>query len=91
MPRYKLYPKDGKSSRESELRPSRIEIRVLPLLCCLVLAVIVWCYASGSGRFETAETDSPAIETTVPPEEPTADPAEPAGPPADTEAPTTEV
>ena len=63
MPRYKLYPKDGKSSsREVEVRPSRIEIRVLPLLICFILAVTVWCYASGSA-LQDAESQPP-VETT---------------------------
>lgn len=80
MPRYKLYPKDGKSSsREVEVRPSRIEIRVLPLLVCLILAVTVWCYASGSALqdaegqlpMETTETTSCADETPSDTAEPT--------------------
>lgn len=71
MPRYKLYSKDGKSSRDVELRPSRIEIRIIPLLLCLILAIAVWCYASGSNvpvedvtlPAETTDTAPPAEET----------------------------
>lgn len=66
MPRYKLYSKDGKSSREVELRPTRIEIRILPLLLCFVLAIVIWCYASGSS-LSNAESQIPAetSETTA--------------------------
>lgn len=62
----KLYRKPGKKYK-TELRPSRIDIYVLPLLICFVISVVVWCYATGHSRPEPGASD------TTPPYEETAD------------------
>ena len=67
MAHLKLYRKPGKKYK-AELRPSRIDIFILPFVVCLLLSIVVWSYVTGHNRPE-AETDSPAAETTVPTEE----------------------
>lgn len=63
----KLYRKPGKKYK-TEMRPSRIDIFILPLLVCFLISIVVWSYATGHNRPET-ETEPPAAETTVPAEE----------------------
>lgn len=85
MPLFNMQPKDKKSPRKAEVRPSNLVIRVLPLLLCFVLSVILWCYVVGSGKpaetpgdttggSETTEAAAPADTGDGP-----ADTAEPAG------------
>ena len=73
MAHLKLYRKPGKKYK-TELRPSRIDIYVLPFVVCLLLSIVVWSYVTGHNRPE-AETELPAAETTVPAEETEALPA----------------
>jgi hypothetical protein len=84
MPHLKLYRRPGKKYR-TELRPSRIEILILPLILCFLVSIVVWCYATGHNR--------PEPETTVPAESCTEGVAEPPAEslPADTEAHPSEV
>ena len=63
MARLKLYRKDGKKYR-TELRPSRIEIFILPLLACFLASIVIWSYVTGHNRPEE-ETDLPSEDTTV--------------------------
>jgi hypothetical protein len=79
MPLLKLYRKSGKKYK-TELRPSRIEILILPLIVCFLLSIFVWSYATGHNR--------PEPETTVPAESCTDEAAEPSEEslPAETEA-----
>ena len=74
MAHQKLYRKDGKKYK-TELRPSRIDIFILPLVVCFLLSIVVWSYVTGHNRPEEPVTDTPAEETTVPAEE-TAPPTE---------------
>ena len=95
MAHLKLYRKPGKKYK-AELRPSRIDILILPLVVCFLLSIVVWSYATGHNRPETPETQPPATETSAPAEDTTEENAEPAGPspeetPADTEARPTDV
>ena len=68
----KLYRKPGKKYK-TEMRPSRIDIFILPLVVCFLISIVVWSYATGHNRPE-AET-TPA-DTQPPVEETTSDPAE---------------
>ena len=72
MAHQKLYRKDGKKYK-TELRPSRIDIFILPLVVCFLLSIVVWSYVTGHNRPE-AETEPPAVETTAPTEDTTAEP-----------------
>ena len=67
----KLYRKPGKKYR-TELRPSRIEILILPLLICFLISIVVWCYATGHSRPEPQPPVNPpcsdAADTTDAPE-----------------------
>ena len=53
----KLYRKPGKKYK-TELRPSRIDILILPLVVCFLLSIVVWSYVTGHNRPET-ETEPP--------------------------------
>ena len=64
----KLYRKPGKKYR-TELRPSRIDILILPLVVCFLLSIVVWCYATGHKRPE----EVPPTDTNPPYEETTSD------------------
>ena len=88
MAHLKLYRKPGKKYR-TELRPSRIDILILPLVVCFLLSIVVWSYVTGHNRPENPETEPP-VETTVPAEDSTEDSTEPAGPSAEETAPETE-
>lgn len=68
MAHLKLYRKPGKKYK-TELRPSRIDIFILPFVVCLLLSIVVWSYVTGHNRPEVEETEPPAAETTVPIEE----------------------
>jgi hypothetical protein len=81
MARLKLYRKHGKKYK-TELRPSRIDILVLPLLVCFLVSIVLWCYVTGHNRPET-ETEPPAAETTAPTEEPTEEEGETEARPAE--------
>jgi hypothetical protein len=81
MARLKLYRKHGKKYK-TELRPSRIDILVLPLLVCFLVSIVLWCYVTGHNRPET-ETEPPAAETTVPAEETTEEEGETEARPAE--------
>ena len=86
MAHLKLYRKPGKKYK-TELRPSRIDILILPLVVCFLLSIVVWSYVTGHNRPENPETEPPAVETTAPAEDTTDENAEPAGPsPAETTA-----
>lgn len=74
MAHLKLYRKPGKKYK-TELRPSRIDIFILPFVVCLLLSIVVWSYVTGYNRPET-ETEPPAVETTVPTQETEAHPAD---------------
>ena len=93
MAHLKLYRKPGKKYK-TELRPSRIDILILPLVVCFLLSIVVWSYVTGHDRPETPETQPPAVETSAPAEEtteePTAETPEPMGPSAEETAPETE-
>ena len=93
MAHLKLYRKPGKKYK-TELRPSRIDILILPLVVCFLLSIVVWSDVTGHNRPETPETQPPAVETSAPAEETTGDTAEdstePAGPSAEETAPETE-
>lgn len=92
----KLYRKPGKKYR-TELRPSRVEILILPLLICFLISIVVWSYATGHSRPEpkppmeppcsdTAETTEAPMEGADAPEAPTEgedQPAESEGHPSD--------
>lgn len=65
----KLYRKPGKKYR-TELRPSRVEILILPLLICFLISIMVWSYATGHSRSE------PSVSDTLPPCSDTADTTE---------------
>lgn len=88
MAHLKLYRKPGKKYK-TELRPSRIDILILPLVVCFLLSIVVWSYVTGHNRPENPETEPP-VETTVPAEDSTEDSTEPAGPSAEETAPETE-
>ena len=75
MAHLKLYRKPGKKYK-TELRPSRIDILVLPLVVCFLLSIVVWSYVTGHNRPEIQETEPPAVETTVPTQETEAHPAD---------------
>ena len=75
MAHLKLYRKPGKKYK-TELRPSRIDIFILPFVVCLLLSIVVWSYVTGHNRPETPETEPSAVETTVPAEETEAHPAD---------------
>ena len=64
MAHLKLYRKPGKKYR-TELRPSRIDILVLPLVVCFLLSIVVWSYVTGHSRPEEMETMPPAVEDTT--------------------------
>jgi hypothetical protein len=81
MARLKLYRKHGKKYK-TELRPSRIDILILPLLVCFLTSIVLWCYVTGHNRPET-ETEPPAAETTAPTEEPTEEEGETEARPAE--------
>jgi hypothetical protein len=81
MARLKLYRKHGKKYK-TELRPSRIDILILPLLVCFLASIVLWCYVTGHNRPET-ETEPPAAETTAPTEEPTEEEGETEARPAE--------
>ena len=81
MARLKLYRKHGKKYK-TELRPSRIDILILPLLLCFLGSIVLWCYVTGHNRPET-ETEPPATETTAPTEEPTEEEGETEARPAE--------
>jgi hypothetical protein len=81
MARLKLYRKHGKKYK-TELRPSRIDILILPLLVCFLASIVLWCYVTGHNRPET-ETEPPAAETTAPAEEPTEEEGETEARPAE--------
>jgi hypothetical protein len=81
MARLKLYRKPGKKYK-TELRPSRIDILILPLLVCFLASIVLWCYVTGHNRPET-ETEPPAAETTAPTEEPTEEEGETEARPAE--------
>lgn len=95
MAHLKLYRKPGKKYR-TELRPSRIDILILPLVVCFLISIVVWSYVTGHNRPETPETEAPAVETTAPAEDTTEEDTAPMGPaadelPAETEAQPAEV
>lgn len=78
----KLYRKPGKKYK-TEMRPSRIDIFILPLVVCFLISIVVWSYATGHNRpaEETAPADTqPPVEETAPD---TADPAESDAQPSD--------
>jgi hypothetical protein len=81
MARLKLYRKHGKKYK-TELRPSRIDILILPLLVCFLASIVLWCYVTGHNRPET-ETEPPAAETTAPAEETTEEEGETEARPAE--------
>jgi hypothetical protein len=81
MARLKLYRKHGKKYK-TELRPSRIDILILPLLVCFLASIVLWCYVTGHNRPET-ETEPPAAETTAPTEETTEEEGETEARPAE--------
>ena len=81
MARLKLYRKPGKKYK-TELRPSRIDILILPLLVCFLASIVLWCYVTGHNRPET-ETEPPAAETTAPTEGPTEEEGETEARPAE--------
>ena len=81
MARLKLYRKPG-DKYKTELRPSRIDILILPLLVCFLVSIVFWCYVTGHNRPET-ETEPPPAETTVPTEEPTEEEGETEARPAE--------
>lgn len=92
MAHLKLYRKPGKKYR-TELRPSRIDILILPLVVCFLISIVVWSYVTGHNRPEPLDTE-PLVETVAPSEDAesgetvdgTEDNNEPAGPPIETEA-----
>lgn len=66
MPLFNMQPKDKKSPRKAEVRPSNVVIRVLPLLLCFVVSVVLWCYIVGSGKpAETPETVTDGCDETT--------------------------
>lgn len=75
MAHLKLYRKPGKKYK-TELRPSRIDILVLPLVVCFLLSIVVWSYATGHSRPQEMETQLPAVEDTNPADGETATEAE---------------
>ena len=90
MAHLKLYRKPGKKYR-TELRPSRIDILILPLVVCFLISIVVWSYVTGHNRPDTPETEAPAVETTAPAEDTTEEDTAPIGPtteelPAESEA-----
>lgn len=64
MPNFNMYPKDKKSPRRPEVRPANVVIRVLPLLLCLVAAVVFWSYSMGNSR-PAPEPETTVAETTA--------------------------
>ncbi len=80
MPLFNMQPKDKKSPRKAEVRPSNVVIRVLPLLLCFVLSVVLWCYIVGSGKpAEVPEADTGVggeITESAPPADAVDNPAE---------------
>lgn len=89
MAHLKLYRKPGKKYK-TELRPSRIEILILPLVVCFLLSIVVWSYVTGHNRPETPATEPPAAETSEPVEDTTEENVEPAGPSVGETTPETE-
>ena len=91
----KLYRKPGKKYK-TEMRPSRIDIFILPLVVCFLISIVVWSYVTGHNRPDTPETEAPAVETAAPAEDTTEEDTSPVGPsadelPAETEAQTADV
>ena len=78
MPLFNMQPKDKKSPRKAEVRPSSVVIRVLPLLLCFAISVTLWCYIVGTGKPAEVPEATTDVETTepVPAEDTTADPAD---------------
>ena len=70
MAHLKLYRKPGKKYK-TELRPSRIEILVLPLVVCFLLSIVVWSYVTGHRRHEEMENQNPTVGTNLPAEDQT--------------------
>ena len=68
----KLYRKPGKKYK-TEMRPSRIDIFILPLVVCFLISIVVWSYATGHNR---PEAETAPLDTQPPVEETTPDPAE---------------
>lgn len=68
MAHLKLYRKPGKKYK-TELRPSRIDIFILPLVVCLLLSIVVWSYVTGHNRPDPVESEPAVVETTAPAEE----------------------
>ena len=92
MAHLKLYRKPGKKYK-TELRPSRIDILILPLVVCLLLSIVVWSYVTGHNR---PASEPPAVETSAPAEEVTEETTDPADPvedetPAETDTQTADV
>jgi hypothetical protein len=75
----KLYRKPGKKYK-TEMRPSRIDIFILPLVVCFLISIVVWSYATGHNRPEVETTPA---DTQPPVEETTPDPAESDAQPSD--------
>ena len=91
----KLYRKPGKKYK-TEMRPSRIDIFILPLVVCFLISIVVWSYVTGHNRPDTPETEAPPVETAAPAEDTTEEDTSPVGPsadelPAETEAQTADV
>ena len=67
----KLYRKPGKKYK-TEMRPSRIDIFILPLVVCFLISIVVWSYATGHNR---PQPETPPANTQPPVAEATPDPA----------------
>lgn len=67
MALHKLYRKQGVKGYNVESRPSCIEIRILPLLICLLISIMVWCFSTGNSRpeSEATETSTEAVSDTL--------------------------
>ena len=70
MLNYKLHKK-GRSSRRVAVRQEEVEIHVLALIICAVLAFFIWLYIVGISQIPKnpiAEDTTPAVTDTTPAE-----------------------
>lgn len=59
MPNYKLQKK-GRSARRVEVRADHIEIHVLALILCAVLAFFIWLYIVGTTTAKDNQNQTPS-------------------------------
>ena len=63
MREYKLH-KMGKYTRKCEVRRQHLEVRVLALIICFLLACVIWLYVVGLSRIPVETPPMPGEEET---------------------------